>query len=352
MTQAVTVTPEPTKPQTGSSGADKRSVTQGEYLLEVKNLKKYFPIKGGIFSRTVANVKAVEDVSLNIKSGEVVGLVGESGSGKTTAGRTILRLIEPTEGEIIFNGTDIAKVSRSQMREYRKEMQIIFQDPFASLNPRMTVGDIIGEALDIHKLARGKAREERIVQLLERTGLSAQHMRRYPHEFSGGQRQRIGIARALAVDPQFIVADEPVSALDVSIQAQVVNLLQDLKEELGLTLLFIAHDLGVVEYISDRVVVMYLGRIMEIAPAKELYRNPVHPYTEALLSAVPIPDPTVKRDRTILQGDIPSPINPPSGCVFRTRCPIAIKECAEVVPPLEEVSPGHFKACIRRPGPN
>ena len=352
MTEAVTVVPEPTKPQTGSSGADKRSVTQGEYLLEVKGLKKYFPIKGGIFSRTVANVKAVEDVSLNIKSGEVVGLVGESGSGKTTAGRTILRLIEPTEGEIIFNGTDIAKVSRSQMREYRKEMQIIFQDPFASLNPRMTVGDIIGEALDIHKLARGKAREERIVQLLERTGLSAQHMRRYPHEFSGGQRQRIGIARALAVDPQFIVADEPVSALDVSIQAQVVNLLQDLKEELGLTLLFIAHDLGVVEYISDRVVVMYLGRIMEIAPAKELYRNPVHPYTEALLSAVPIPDPTVKRDRTILQGDIPSPINPPSGCVFRTRCPIAVKECAEVVPPLEEVSPGHFKACIRRPGPN
>ncbi len=352
MTEAVTVVPEPTKSPAGSSGADKRSVTQGEYLLEVKNLKKYFPIKGGVFSRTVANVKAVEDVSLNIKSGEVVGLVGESGSGKTTAGRAILRLIEPTEGEIIFNGTDIAKVSRSQMREYRKEMQIIFQDPFASLNPRMTVGDIIGEALDIHKLARGKAREERIVQLLERTGLSAQHMRRYPHEFSGGQRQRIGIARALAVDPQFIVADEPVSALDVSIQAQVVNLLQDLKEELGLTLLFIAHDLGVVEYISDRVVVMYLGRIMEIAPAKELYRNPVHPYTEALLSAVPIPDPTVKRDRTILQGDIPSPINPPSGCVFRTRCPIAVKECAEVVPPLEEVSPGHFKACIRRPGPN
>jgi oligopeptide/dipeptide ABC transporter ATP-binding protein len=348
VTQAVTVTP---APGAASGGADKRGVTQGEHLLEVKNLKKYFPIKGGIFSRTVANVKAVEDVSLNIKPGEVVGLVGESGSGKTTAGRTILRLIEPTSGEIIFNGTDIAKVSKSQMREYRKEMQIIFQDPFASLNPRMTVGDIIGEALDIHKLAKGKAREERVVQLLERTGLAAQHMRRYPHEFSGGQRQRIGIARALAVDPQFIVADEPVSALDVSIQAQVVNLLQDLKEELGLTLLFIAHDLGVVEYISDRVVVMYLGRIMEIAPAKELYRNPVHPYTEALLSAVPIPDPTVRRERTILQGDIPSPINPPSGCVFRTRCPLAIKECAEVVPPLEEVSPGHFKACIRRPGP-
>ena len=322
------------------------------YLLEVKDLKKYFPIKGGIFSRTVANVKAVEDVNLKIKKGEVVGLVGESGSGKTTAGRAILRLIEPTSGEVIFDGTDITKISKSQMREYRKEMQIIFQDPFASLNPRMTVGDIIGEALDIHKLARGKAREERIVQLLERTGLSAQHMRRYPHEFSGGQRQRIGIARALAVDPQFIVADEPVSALDVSIQAQVVNLLQDLKEELGLTLLFIAHDLGVVEYISDRVVVMYLGRIMEVAPARELYRNPIHPYTEALLSAVPIPDPTVRRERILLQGDIPSPINPPSGCVFRTRCPIAIKECAEVVPLLEEVSPGHFKACIRRPGPN
>ena len=304
-----------------------------------------------MFSRVVANVKAVENVSLNIKPGEVVGLVGESGSGKTTAGRTILRLLEPTSGEIIFDGVDIAKVSRSEMREYRKEMQIIFQDPFASLNPRMTVGDIIGEALQIHNLAKGKARQERVADLLERTGLSSAHMRRYPHEFSGGQRQRIGIARALAVDPQFIVADEPVSALDVSIQAQVVNLLQDLKEELGLTLLFIAHDLGVVEYICDTVVVMYLGKVMEIAPSKDLYSNPVHPYTEALLSAVPIPDPTIKRERVILQGDIPSPINPPSGCVFRTRCPIAIEECAKVDPPLEEVSPGHFKACIRRPGP-
>jgi peptide/nickel transport system ATP-binding protein len=227
-------------------------------------------------------------------------------------------------------------------------MQIIFQDPFASLNPRMSVGDIIGEALTIHNLARGKAKEDRVADLLERVGMNAGHMRRYPHEFSGGQRQRIGIARALAVDPKFIVADEPVSALDVSIQAQVVNLLQDLKDELGLTMLFIAHDLGVVEYISDKVVVMYLGRIMEIAPAKELYRNPVHPYTEALLSAVPIPDPTVKRERVILQGDIPSPINPPSGCVFRTRCPIATEECKHVVPPLEEVAPGHFKACIHR----
>ncbi len=322
---------------------------RGEYLLEVRNLRKYFPIRGGVLSRVVANVKAVEEVSFNVKPGEVVGLVGESGSGKTTAGRAILRLIEPSGGEVVFNGTDVTKLSKSQMREYRKEMQIIFQDPFASLNPRMTVGDIIGEAFTIHKLARGREKEERVASLLEKVGLSPSHMRRYPHEFSGGQRQRIGIARALAVDPQFIVADEPVSALDVSIQAQVVNLLQDLKEELGLTLLFIAHDLSVVEYISDKVVVMYLGRVMEIAPAQELYANPVHPYTEALLSAVPIPDPTVKRNRVILQGDIPSPINPPSGCVFRTRCPLAVDECAKVVPPLEEVSPGHFKACIRRP---
>jgi peptide/nickel transport system ATP-binding protein len=334
---------------TSTMEASRDTITGTDNLLEVRNLRKYFPIRGGVFSRVVANVKAVEDVSFGIKQGEVVGLVGESGSGKTTAGRSILRLIEPTAGEIIFDGVDIAKLPKSQMREYRKEMQIIFQDPFASLNPRMTVGDIIGEALQIHRLARGKAREERVANLLERVGLSPSHMRRYPHEFSGGQRQRIGIARALAVDPKFIVADEPVSALDVSIQAQVVNLLQDLKEELGLTLLFIAHDLGVVEYISDKVVVMYLGRVMEIAPAKELYANPVHPYTEALLSAVPIPDPTVKRERIILQGDIPSPINPPSGCVFRTRCPIAIEDCAHIEPPLEAVGPEHFKACIRRP---
>ena len=322
--------------------------TDAGALLQVRNLKKYFPIRGGVFSRVVANVKAVEEVSFTINLGEVVGLVGESGSGKTTAGRAILRLIEPTDGEIVFDGVDIAKLPKAKMRDYRKQMQIIFQDPFASLNPRMSVGDIIGEALTIHNLARGKAKEDRVADLLERVGMNAGHMRRYPHEFSGGQRQRIGIARALAVDPKFIVADEPVSALDVSIQAQVVNLLQDLKEDLGLTMLFIAHDLGVVEYISDKVIVMYLGRIMEIAPAKELYRNPVHPYTEALLSAVPIPDPTIKRERVILQGDIPSPINPPSGCVFRTRCPIATEECKHVVPPLEEVSPGHFKACIHR----
>ena len=329
--------------------SDDMSPSVGEPLLKVRNLKKYFPIRGGILSRVVANVKAVENVSFDVGKGEVVGLVGESGSGKTTAGRSILRLIEPTDGIVEFNGVDVAKLPKSQMREYRKEMQIIFQDPFASLNPRMSVGDIVGEAMEIHKLARGKQKEAKVAELLERVGLSASHMRRYPHEFSGGQRQRIGIARALAVDPEFIVADEPVSALDVSIQAQVVNLLQDLKEELGLTLLFIAHDLGVVEYISDRVVVMYLGKVMEIAPSKELYSNPVHPYTEALLSAVPIPDPTVKRERVLLQGDIPSPINPPSGCVFRTRCPIAIEDCKHVEPPLEEISPGHFKACIRRP---
>ncbi len=336
---------------TKTTGVAMGSTTKAEMhetLLDVRDLKKYFPIRGGVFSRVVANVKAVEEVTFTINRGEVVGLVGESGSGKTTVGRTILRLIEPTSGEVLFDGVDVAQLPKPKMREYRRRMQIIFQDPFASLNPRMSVGDIIGEALTIHNLARGKAKEARVADLLERVGMNAGHMRRYPHEFSGGQRQRIGIARALAVDPDFIVADEPVSALDVSIQAQVVNLLQDLKDELGLTMLFIAHDLGVVEYISDKVIVMYLGRIMEIAPAKEMYRNPVHPYTEALLTAVPIPDPTIKRERVILQGDIPSPINPPSGCVFRTRCPIAIDDCAHVVPPLEEISPGHFKACIRR----
>jgi peptide/nickel transport system ATP-binding protein len=316
-------------------------------LLEVNNLVKYFPIRGGLFSRVVANVKAVNDVSFKIKRGEVLGLVGESGSGKTTAGRAILRLIEPTSGEVKFDGVDVVKLSKAEMREYRKRMQIIFQDPFASLNPRMTVGDIIGEALMIHNLASGQARTDKVAELLKRVGLSPDHMRRYPHEFSGGQRQRIGIARALAVDPQFIVADEPVSALDVSIQAQVVNLLEDLQRDLGLTVLFIAHDLSVVEYICDRVAVMYLGRVMEIASSKELYTNPKHPYTEALLSAAPIPDPTVKRERIILEGDIPSPINPPSGCVFRTRCRYKISECEHTIPELREVAPGHFKACIR-----
>jgi oligopeptide/dipeptide ABC transporter ATP-binding protein len=316
-------------------------------LLSVEGLKTWFPITGGVFSRTVGHVRAVDDVSFTIAPGEVVGLVGESGSGKTTTGRSILRLVNPTSGRVMFDGEDVTAATPERLRELRKDMQIVFQDPYASLNPRLTVSEMIGQAIDIHALATGAARQARIVDLLERVGLSSRHMGRYPHEFSGGQRQRIGIARALAVSPRFIVADEPVSALDVSIRAQVVNLLEDLKKDLGLTILFIAHDLGIVEHISDRVIVMYLGKIMEIAPANELYAHPRHPYTQALLSAVPIPDPTIKRQRVILQGDIPSPVNPPSGCVFRTRCPIATAECATTVPPLEEVSPGHLKACIK-----
>ena len=317
-------------------------------LLAVRHLTKHFVAKSGFLSRSTTTVKAVEDVSFTIEPGEVIGLVGESGSGKTTVGRSILRLLEPTSGSVFFDGVNITTLPLQEMRGYRKNMQIIFQDPFASLNPRMTVSAIVGQALNIHGLSTGKARRERILELLQRVGLSAAHLERYPHEFSGGQRQRIGIARALAVGPRLIIADEPVSALDVSIQAQVINLLQDLQRELGLALLFIAHDLGVVEYISDRVIVMYLGRIMEIAPSRELYTNPRHPYTEALLSAIPVPDPTIVRKPIILEGDIPSPMNPPSGCVFRTRCPIAIAECAATIPPLEEVSPQHFKACIRR----
>ena len=332
----------------GSASTLQAIPARGEFLLEVQNLTKHFVSRSSWFSRSTASVKAVDSVSFQIRPGEVLGLVGESGSGKTTVGRAILRLVEPTAGSVLFEGVDVTKLAPSAMRSYRKQMQMIFQDPFASLNPRMTVDKIIGQALEIHSLYPGKARRDRIVELLERVGLSAAHFGRYPHEFSGGQRQRIGIARALAVDPRFIIADEPVSALDVSIQAQVINLLKDLQEELGLSLLFVAHDLGVVEYISDRVIVMYLGRIMEIAPSRELYTNPRHPYTEALLSAIPIPDPTVKRKPIILQGGIPSPINPPSGCVFRTRCPIASAECASVIPQLEEVSPQHFKACLKR----
>lgn len=317
-------------------------------LLSVRNLYKRFPVRGSLFSRQRSQVHAVEDVSFDVKRGHVVGLVGESGSGKTTTGRAVLRLIEPTAGEIVFDGVDLMTLSSAALRPYRRRMQIIFQDPFASLNPRMTVETIIAEGLRVHGLASGQARRARVVELLEQVGLGADHLRKYPHEFSGGQRQRIGIARALAVDPAFIVADEPVSALDVSIQAQVVNLLKDLRERLDLTMLFIAHDLGVVEYLCDEVIVMYLGRIMEVAPAKKLYASPVHPYTQALLSAAPVPDPDAERDRTMLKGETPSPINPPSGCVFRTRCPIATAECAEVVPPLEGVSEGHLKACIHR----
>ena len=317
-----------------------------EALLRVKNLKKYFPIRGGLFSREVARVHAVDDVSFDIYPGETLGLVGESGCGKSTTGRAILRLIEPTAGEVTFDGKNVTTLDKRALRGLRKEMQIIFQDPYASLNPRMTVGSIVGEAIVIHKLAATKReREERVVKILETVGLSPDHLRRYPHEFSGGQRQRIGIARSLAVNPKFIVADEPVSALDVSIQAQIINLLEDLQKQFGLTYLFIAHDLSVVEHISTRVAVMYLGKIVELAPAKELYTNPKHPYTEALLSAVPIPDPTVKRKRILLEGDVPSPIKPPSGCRFHTRCPIRVPACSEHEQVLKEISPGHWVAC-------
>jgi oligopeptide transport system ATP-binding protein len=313
-----------------------------ENLIEIKNLKKYFPVKSGF---KTSQVKAVDDVSLYIKKGETLGLVGESGCGKTTLGRTILRLHEPTEGKIIYDGKDITKVD---MHPFRRKMQIIFQDPYASLDPRMTVGDIVGEPLDIHKMFNNKKdRQEKIYSLLQTVGLNTEHANRFPHEFSGGQRQRIGIARALAVDPEFIVCDEPVSALDVSIQAQIVNMLEDLQAEKGFTYLFIAHDLSIVKHISNRIGVMYLGHLVELTDSKELYDNPLHPYTQTLLSAIPIADPKTSRtrQRIVLNGDIPSPLNPPSGCPFRTRCPHATEQCAQVMPELKEYAPGHFAAC-------
>lgn len=316
-----------------------------EDLLRVEGLVKHFPVRGGALNRLVNHVQAVSGVTFTVKRGEVLGLVGESGSGKTTVGRLVLRLEEATAGTVTFDGTNIMELSRAEMRRFRKRMQIIFQDPYASLNPRERVRTVIGHALDLHGIGAPASRADRAVELMEQVGLSAAQLDRFPHEFSGGQRQRIGIARALAVNPDFIVADEPVSALDVSVQAQVINLLSDLKDDLNLTMLFIAHDLAVVEHVCDRVAVMYLGKIMEIAPSEVLYRKPSHPYTEALLSAVPTPEPGRKRKRIALTGDIPSPIDPPSGCVFRSRCPRAEAICASETPALRQVDDEHFSAC-------
>src|SRR5690348_3698156 len=326
----------------------KRAWTASDPLLSVRGLKKWFPISSGITQRTVAHVHAVDGVDLDIKTGETLGLVGESGCGKSTLGRTVIRLLDATEGSITYKGEDITHSHGQPMRRLRREMTMIFQDPYASLDPRQTVGDIVGEPLDIHHLARGRERTDRVAELLRIVGLNPRFADRYPHEFSGGQRQRIGIARALAVEPSFIVCDEPISALDVSIQAQIINLLEKLQSQLNLTYLFIAHDLSVVKHISNRIAVMYLGKGMEVAASSDLYRRPRHPYTGSLVSAIPIPDPAIerKRERIILQGDVASPVNPPSGCRVRTRCPRAREHCAEEIPPLESYGDEHQAACF------
>lgn len=318
---------------------------QGEALIEVQNLKKYFPLKRGILKKTVGNIKAVDDVTFEIRKGETFGLVGESGSGKSTLGRTILRLQEPTSGKVLFEGQDLTNLSNPDLRKIRREMQIIFQDPFGSLNPRFTIEEIIGEMFRVHKIAAGKERDEKVCQLLELVGIDPNRRHYYPHEFSGGQRQRIGIARAIALNPKFILADEAVSALDVSVQAQVINLLKDIQDKLDLTYLFIAHGLNVVRYISNRVGVMYLGSLVEVAETDELFNHPAHPYTKALISTNPVPNPYKRNEQIVLKGEIPSPANPPSGCKFHTRCPIATERCRVETPLFQEVAPGHQAAC-------
>jgi len=321
------------------------SETNNEYLVEVKNLVKYFPVRAGLLQRVVAQVQAVDNVSFSVRKGETLGLVGESGCGKTTVGRSMLRLIEPTSGEVSFAGQDMLKLSGDELKAVRREMQIIFQDPYASLDPRLPIGESVMEGLNIHKVGNSQERFDLMLDTLKKVGLEDYHARRYPHEFSGGQRQRIGIARALALQPKFIICDEPVSALDVSIQSQVLNILKDLQKEFGLTYLFIAHNLSVVEHISDRVAVMYLGKMFELTGRDELFLNPLHPYTQALMSAIPIPDPHLKRERIILSGDVPSPLNPPSGCRFHPRCPIAKDICSQQEPEFREVSDDHWVAC-------
>jgi len=324
---------------------DKDTNHKGETLVEVKNLVKYFPVRAGLLQRVVNQVKAVDDVSFIVRKGETLGMVGESGCGKTTVGRTMLRLVEPTSGSVNFEGKDVFALQPRELKVVRRDMQIIFQDPYASLDPRVPIGESVMEGLHIHKIGTPKERVDIMLETLKKVGLEDYHARRYPHEFSGGQRQRIGIARALALRPSFIICDEPVSALDVSIQSQVLNILKDLQSEFGLTYLFIAHNLSVVEHVSDRVAVMYLGKMVELTSREELFRNPLHPYTKALMSAIPVPNPRLKRQRTILKGDVPSPLNPPKGCRFHPRCPVAIEKCSQEEPVFKEVNPDHFVAC-------